>query len=55
MTFFFRDYLFFEIGVRENTASQSLSYGIFANTSGNFRTFSCAYAEGKKLEEILHR
>ena len=52
-----RDDVFFEIFFRdrrcEKAASQSLSYGIFAKTSGHFRTFSCTYAEGEKLEGTL--
>ena len=38
----------------EKTASQSLSYGIFAKPSGHFCTFSSTYAEGEKLEGTLN-
>ena len=37
----------------EKTASQSLSYGIFAKTSGHYRIFFGTYAEGEKLEGTL--
>ena len=37
----------------DKTASQSFSYGIFAITSGHFRTFSSARTESEKLEGTL--
>ena len=44
---------FFEIGVVRRWQRKSLSYRIYAKTSGHFRTFSDAYAEGKKLQVTL--
>ena len=51
--FFWITCVFFEISDVKKAALQSLSYSIFAKTSGHFRTFFGTYAESEKLEGTL--
>ena len=51
--FFWITCVFFEISDVKKAALQSLSYSIFAKTSGPFRTFFGTYAESEKLEGTL--
>ena len=53
MTFFLRSPFFGDWRCKK-VASQSLSYGNFAKTSGHFHTFSGTYTKGEKLEETLY-